>query len=294
MFGYVKTYTSELYVRENEFYKGVYCGLCRSLGKCTGQFSKVTLNYDFVFGALLRMAATGEKISFEKKRCIIHPIRKRLMATRCASLDFCARAASLLSYHKVNDDVCDEKGAKRAKARFLRALMRGMRRKARKQLGVADTVISSRLAELSEIEKLCLESADIPADCFGHLMGELLSLSLPEKEAKIIKNAAFHLGRWIYLVDAADDFSDDVKKGRFNPLYCLYKEDTLSDVHKETLFNALTAELMQISAALDLLECENANENVFGIIKNILTLGMPNTAERVLYGEKGNSHERSL
>ena len=294
MFGYVRTYTSELYVKENEFYKGVYCGLCRSLGKCTGQLSRATLNYDFVFGALLRLAATGEKISFEKKRCISHPIRKRAMATRCESLDFCARAGALLSYHKANDDVCDERGAKRAKARFLRALMRGMRRKARKQLEAADTVISSRLSELSKIEKLALESADTPADCFGHLMGEILSLSLPEKESRIIKNAAFHLGRWIYLVDAADDFCDDVKKGRFNPFFCLYKEEALSDTHKETIFNALTAELMQIGAALDLLDRDNANENVFGIIENILTLGMPNTAERVLYGEKGNSHERSL
>lgn len=294
MFGYVRTYTSELYVKENEFYKGVYCGLCRSLGKCTGQLSRATLNYDFVFGALLRLAATGEKISFEKKRCIIHPIRKRAMATRCESLDFCARAGALLSYHKANDDVCDEKGMRRARARFVRAMSRGMRRKARKQLDRADVIISTRLSELSEIEKLCLESADVPADCFGHLMGELLSLSLPEKEAKIIKNAAFHLGRWIYLIDAADDFSSDVKNGRFNPLFCLYKENTLTEEHKETLFNALTAELMSISAAIDLLDTENANENVFGIIRNILTLGMPNTAERVLYGEKGNSHERSL
>ena len=169
-----------------------------------------------------------------------------------------------------------------------------MRRKARKQLEAADTVISSRLSELSKIEKLALESADTPADCFGHLMGEILSLSLPEKESRIIKNAAFHLGRWIYLIDAADDFCDDVKKGRFNPFFCLYKEEALSDTHKETIFNALTAELMQIGAALDLLDRDNANENVFGIIENILTLGMPNTAERVLYGEKGNSHERSL
>ena len=91
MFGYVRTYTSELYVKENEFYKGVYCGLCRSLGKCTGQLSRATLNYDFVFGALLRMAATGEKIGFEKKRCIIHPIRKRAMVNLLIS----ARAPEL-------------------------------------------------------------------------------------------------------------------------------------------------------------------------------------------------------
>jgi len=294
MFGYVKTYTPELYVKENEFYKGVYCGLCRSLGKCTGQLSRMTLNYDFVFGALLRIAATGEKLSFESRRCIVHPINKRIMANGCDSLDFCARAGVLRSYHKANDDIADEKGARRLRGACLKALMKGMRRRAKKQLAEADGIISSGLAELSRIEQSECESVDIPADIFGRLMGELISISLPEREARIIKNAAYHLGRWIYIVDAADDFEDDVKNGRFNPFFRLYKEDTLGNAHKEDIFNALTAELMQISSAVDLLDATPENEAVFGIINNILRLGMPNTAERVLFGEKGGADERSV
>ena len=60
MFGYIRTDTPELRVRENEYYKAVYCGMCRAQGKCTGQCSRLTLSYDMVFLALLRLAVSGE------------------------------------------------------------------------------------------------------------------------------------------------------------------------------------------------------------------------------------------
>ena len=66
MFGYIRTDVSEMRVRENEYYRAVYCGLCRSQGKCTGQCSRFTLNYDIVFLALLRLAVNGEKIEIKK------------------------------------------------------------------------------------------------------------------------------------------------------------------------------------------------------------------------------------
>ena len=35
MYGYVRTHAPELKVREQEYYRAVYCGLCRTMGKCT-------------------------------------------------------------------------------------------------------------------------------------------------------------------------------------------------------------------------------------------------------------------
>ena len=62
MYGYVRTHAPELKVRQQEYYRAVYCGLCRTMGKCTGQCSRMTLSYDFTFFALVRMALTGERI----------------------------------------------------------------------------------------------------------------------------------------------------------------------------------------------------------------------------------------
>ena len=113
MFGYVKAHTPELKVAEYEYYRSVYCGLCRSMGKCTGQCSRLTLSYDFAFLALVRIALSDEKVGFKRRRCVAHPVRKRSMMEPNSVLEYCAYAAALLSYHKLSDDIADEKGLKR-------------------------------------------------------------------------------------------------------------------------------------------------------------------------------------
>ena len=55
MFGYVKPVVTELLVKEYEFYKATYCGICRSMKKNTGALSNVTLSYDSVFLPSVRL-----------------------------------------------------------------------------------------------------------------------------------------------------------------------------------------------------------------------------------------------
>ena len=112
MFGYVRVKHTELKVKEYEFYRGTYCGLCRSMGKCTGQCSRFALSYDFAFLALLRIAFDRTLVEFEQKRCLAHPLKKRNMMKPNPSLAYCSGAAALLNYHKIMDDLSDEKGAK--------------------------------------------------------------------------------------------------------------------------------------------------------------------------------------
>ena len=55
MFGYVKPDKAELLVKEYEFYRATYCGVCRAMKKYTGVLSNVGLSYDSVALALVRM-----------------------------------------------------------------------------------------------------------------------------------------------------------------------------------------------------------------------------------------------
>ncbi len=285
MFGYVRPYISELRVRDNEYYNAIYCGLCRSLGKCIGTASRFTLNYDFVFAALLRLAAVGEEIQLRRCRCAVHPIKKRPMAEGSAELDFCARAAVILSYHKVGDDISDERGSKRFRAKCLSVALRGMRRRAKKQLLLADEIVSRGLLRLAEIEAQRLPSVDIPADAFGTTMAELLSLGIEGNAGRVLYSVGFHLGRWLYIIDAADDMSEDKKRGRYNPFVLLHESRELNNSQKTDIFNALTAELMEIEAAFELLSERNGQSEIFAIIRNILHLGMPAAAEKALGAE---------
>ena len=97
MFGYVRTDRAELKVREDNYYRGAYCGLCRAMGSCTGQCSRMALNYDFVFLALIRLSLNETEVSFAQKRCLVHPLTRRNVMLRNAELDYAAAAAAILS-----------------------------------------------------------------------------------------------------------------------------------------------------------------------------------------------------
>ena len=71
MFGYVKPVTAELLVKDYEFYRATYCGVCRAMKKHTGALSNVTLSYDSVLLALVRMLYVPDSdISAKMRRCI--------------------------------------------------------------------------------------------------------------------------------------------------------------------------------------------------------------------------------
>ena len=56
MFGYVKTDKPEMKIKEYEAYRGLYCSLCKAMGKHFGVFSRLTLSYDITFLVLARLS----------------------------------------------------------------------------------------------------------------------------------------------------------------------------------------------------------------------------------------------
>ena len=76
MFGYVKTCTPQLRICEWEAYRGVYCGLCRTLGHRFGPLARLTLSYDFTFLAMLDMALREEPPEYRRRSCGVNPLRR--------------------------------------------------------------------------------------------------------------------------------------------------------------------------------------------------------------------------
>ena len=290
MFGYIRTDLPELKVRENEYYQAVYCGLCKAQGKCTGQCSRMTLSYDAVFLALLRLAISGECPKIKQGRCIAHPFKKRAYMSYCDTLGFCAYAYAILAYGKTIDDIADEKGMKRLKAKLVKPFTRKMRKKALKRYSELDEKVREGLKKLSETESLKLSSVDAPADNFGEILADIVSFGLDGAEERIMRNIGKHIGRWIYIIDAADDQAEDAKKKRFNPFICLYGNDEMTEEQKMGVATSLKLELLAAEPAFDLIDYGD-NVNIEGIIKNIIYSGMPNTVEKVL-GINGKSKQK--
>ena len=119
MFGYIKPNIPELKVKDNELYKATYCGLCRTMGKCTGCASKFTLSYDFAFFALVRMALEKTKAQVKMRRCMVHPFKKRPIMEMNSVLEYSAKSSVILTRLKLKDNVNDSHGISRLKAKIV-------------------------------------------------------------------------------------------------------------------------------------------------------------------------------
>ena len=133
MFGYIQTCKEELKVREFEAYKGIYCSLCRQMGKEYGLLTRFSLSYDFTFYALLRMAREERCAGFRKGRCVFNPLAKcRFLKETSASLSLAAGVAVILVYYSIKDKLRDQAIKSRIKAAAAYLPFARAHRKARK------------------------------------------------------------------------------------------------------------------------------------------------------------------
>lgn len=281
MFGYVRVNAQELRMREYECYRALYCGLCKSMGKCTGQCSRLSLSYDFVFLAAVRIALSGDVVKAEKIRCLLHPFKKKQAVLKSDVLTYCAYASALLSYHKLKDDQADEKGLKKARAVLARPLFAKAYKKAKKKYPALDQKIAEELSALSAIEQdtAAPPSADAPAACFGRLMEAVFCEGLEGGDARIAGTIGRFVGHWIYLTDAADDYPEDCKKDRFNPYRRIFDTEPTEEEWLDVK-NALTVILSKAEQAYLLID-PHPQPEINEILANVFYLGMPSTLERL-------------
>ncbi len=273
MFGYVKPERSELLVREYEFYRATYCGICRAMKKYTGALSNLSLSYDSVLLALVRMNfVKKDGIRAVRRRCIAHPVKPRGMLADNEAIEYTARAFALFTYYKVRDDISDGNFARRAAMRLALPLTSSAKR--RSGLDELSAIMKEKLDKITECELAHTESVDIPAALFGELLGEVFSNRLSGNDKTVYYSFGYHLGKFIYAADAAEDYERDFKSGSYNPYTLVYKTPTLSYENKQTIKCALLLECKKIEAAFNLMPFGN-RATIENIVKNIIYLGLP-------------------
>ncbi len=272
MFGYVKPVVGEMLVREHEFYKATYCGICRAMKRHTGVLSNVTLSYDSVFLALVRMLYIPDAdFKAEQRRCIAHPMKKRPMLKENAALEYTAKAFAVLTYYKLKDDLQDEGGLKKIGVSLARPISASANRKAK--LLSLEAMVSDRLDKITSLEKVGCDSVDKPAGLFGELLGEIFAFGLTDKDRIVPYQVGYHLGRFIYSADAAEDYEKDKESGSYNPFVLIYGGKQLTHDNKQSIKCGLLLECKKIEAAVNLLPFGN-RATIENIINNIIYLGL--------------------
>ena len=290
MFGYIKPCVDELKVKDFELYKATYCGLCRTMGKCTGCVSKMTLSYDFVFFALVRMALIKAKGDVKRRRCVLHPFKKRPMLEINPTLEYTAKASVLLTKIKLKDNVNDTRGFSRFLAKIA-GVVSVFFKKTDKNLIPLKEKIQGCFDELLALEREGCDSIDMVANTSGELIGHVASFGLDEAEAKIAYEIGFHLGKWVYVIDACDDLERDVKKGSYNVLKYTFGNE-LKDTDRALLKNAMLLELDSMSKSVELIDF-SSHRDVEAIVKNIVYEGLVQETDRVL-NKKSNKQKSKV
>lgn len=272
MFGYVKPVVSELLVREHEFYKATYCGICRSMKKHTGALSTATITYDSVFLALVRMAYMPDsELSSSMRRCIAHPLKKRPMLSDNAAIEYTARAFAILSYYKLRDDLSDEGFGKRLAVGAARPIVSGARRRAKQP--TLEELCAEKLDAIARLEREECPSVDELSELFGELLGGIFAYGLSGEDALVTRQVGYHLGKFIYAADAAEDYDEDRRRGRYNPYVISYGASELTDENRATIKCALLLECRALEAAINLVPFGN-KVTVENIVRNIIYEGL--------------------
>ena len=293
MFGYIKPYQPELKMGEFEQYRGLYCSLCRRLGKRYGPTAQATLSYDMTFLVLLYLALSEECTGFHKGHCPYNPLKKRLCCGDSPQLDRCADASVLLVYYKTLDTVADSCGLKRLAARLALLPARRHHRRAAAYEPELDKAMAAYTAAQAALEKAHTASVDAAAEPTAVLLQTLCALaSKDDAERRVLERFGYCLGRWIYLMDAADDVERDSRSGNYNPLLETYRNEGITPELlkqcRERVRLSLNASIAECQAAYELLELHRYD----GILRNILEHGMATVQRSILSGDKKAVHRR--
>jgi len=299
MFGYVTPLIPELKVKEHQFYKALYCGLCKCMGKNVCSSSRLTLSYDFVFLTLIRVSLANEDFSVYTSTCGVHPFKKRQMINANDSMKYSAKAGAVMAYFKILDDAADSKGIKRFASRLLLPSAKKMKKKA--DLPDLCDKVAALTDRLTELEKESSSSIDSVAQIFGETLEEVFTYGLRENspEYRIAKEIGFHTGKWIYILDAVDDYGSDLKTGSYNPIVCAAKDELtcaklpekyieLPENIRNRIECSLLLELSTIENAVNLLEFKDGG--IENIVMNIINLGMVARQNKVFYSAEGNKN----
>ena len=212
MFGFVTANTRELTKEETTRYCAAYCGICRGIRTASGQAARLSLSYDMTFLALLLMSLYEPEEHGGGNACILHPIKKRPWVKN-EYISYAADMNIALAYYNCMDDWSDDHSVTaKAMAGYLKKSMPRIVTQYPRQ---CDAMIHC-MDTLSHLEAENCPNADEPANCFGQLMAELL-VYREDLWAPTLREMGMHLGRFIYLADAAVDYNKDKRKHKYNP-----------------------------------------------------------------------------
>jgi len=209
MFGYVTPDKPNLFMKDFVLFRANYCGICHAMKRESGQIARLTVNYDIAFISAFFHDLLEEKRAIVMKRCILNP-KKRPIVDETPLMREIARLNLILAGIKIADDRADGESTFFRRFFFSRAIKRA-RKRSPELAALADECVERQLAAEKGGAR-----PDAAAEPFADMMRKVFRQFAGEKNSPSVEKLGYLLGKYVYLLDALDDYDEDVKKGRFN------------------------------------------------------------------------------
>lgn len=273
MFGYITVNKEELKLREWKEYHAYYCGLCKALKKEAGSKARLTLTYDMTFLILVLTGLYEPESKCYQQRCSIRMGRQEEICENEFSF-YAADMNILLSYYNLLDDWEDEKKTSRL---VLAKLLEKPYQRIAKKYPRQHQAVLRYLEHLKQCERFRERNPDLPAGYTGELLGEIFVWKQDEWKNSLF-HMGYHLGKFIYLMDAYEDLEKDKKSGNYNPLSFYFAEKKMEESKREqTCYQILRMVIAEAAKEFERLPILKNSE----IIRNILYSGVWMNYERI-------------
>lgn len=217
MFGYIKPNKMELRLKEIHRYGDLYCGLCHALRTDYGQAYGCVLSYDITF---LLMILNGLSDDEETRifRCPINPFKKKTVYVSENAVRYSAFINYFLAYLKIEDDVVDDNTLWK---KILQKILEKNKKYVKQYRVFSDIAeeLKRKMLVFNAAEKEEIEFDEL-TNLFGNFFAQIFMSFFSEEHIfesrEALEKLCFNLGKWIYLIDAYDDYLKDIKEGKFN------------------------------------------------------------------------------
>lgn len=278
MFGYLIVNKPEMKMKDYERYRAYYCGLCRRLYKHYGKKGQLTLSFDMTFLTILLNGLYEPKLHSGKHFCGLHPTKRQEVVCNQLS-DYAADMGMLLTYYNLLDDWEDERKLKSLLlADSIRKPCTDIAQRYKRQ----SRAVREYIKKLAVCERENTDQLDRVAGLTGKMLGEIFVFREDEWSGDLRK-MGFFLGKFIYLMDAYEDLSDDLENGRYNPWSCYAKRDDFDQKAETVLMMMMT----ECAAAFERLPILKDVE----ILRNIIYSGIWTKFEIAKNKRKGSEEE---
>ncbi len=263
MFGYIQIDERELSDQETKLYDAYYCGLCQCLKKDFGIRGQLLVNYDMTFLTVLLSGLYRFHQRSAEFICPVHPGKKKTAVVNDATR-YTAAMSVLLSYHNIQEETATDKSY--SKLMILRLLEKDYQRVA-KDYPRQHNALLKYVRQRSEFESNREQNMDAIAGLTGDMLGEIYAWR-DDDYSDELRYLGYHIGKFIYLMDAYSDLEKDSKKKEYNPFNNMDMENPKdTETISRLILNSLISECLR--------SYERLSSHSYGsIIRNILYYGV--------------------